>query len=297
MLKPALRTFVQACELGSFAKAAAKLYITPSAVTQQMDALERDYGVALFTRTNHGAVPTPAGQYLLEEVREMAHRSEDVRARLSAISAEDEMVCIGTSLTEKCRLLYDLWTLYSERNPACCIQMVNISAETGIPDRADMVEGLNSGVGWVREWEFFEICQVPMGVAMESAHPLARQGIIEPKALAGCQIATFRGTSCEGLSQLYRLLEQLGAELIWLDIPSPSVFWECAFQHRLLLAPMCWTDILPGLTLRPVRWTCTLPYGIFSRGNPRKQAERFLRFIMNTYTGTDPNAIIPMLTY
>lgn len=296
MLKPALRTFVQACELGSFAKAAAKLYITPSAVTQQMDALEREYGVALFTRTNHGAVPTPAGQYLFEEVREMARRSEGVRARLSAIAAEDDMVCIGTSLTEKCRLLYDLWALYSAHNPASSIQMVNISAEAGIPERADMVEGLNSGVGWMREWHFFEICRVPMGIAVESAHPLAGQSIIEPEALSGCQIATFRGTSCEGLSQLYRLLEQLGAALIWMDVPSPSVFWECAFQHRMLLAPMCWTDILPGLTLRPVRWGYTLPYGIYSRCNPRKQAEQFLRFIQDTYTGTDPNAIIPMLS-
>ena len=297
MLKPALLTFAQVCGLGSFTKAAARLYVTPSAVMQQMDALEREYGVALFTRTHQGVRPTEAGEYLLEEVRAMARRSEQVRARLNAIASEDDMVCVGTSLVEKCRLLYDLWALYSEKNPACRIQMVNISAETGIPDCADMVESLNSGIGWMRRWAFFEICRVPIGIAMENAHPLARKAVIEPADMAGQEVGTFKGTAYEGLDQLHQRLEDIGAKLIWLDEPTPSTFWECAFQHRLLLAPLCWSDILPGLTLRPARWPFVLPYGIFFRDNPRREAARFLRFIRDTYTGGDPNGIVPMLNY
>ena len=41
MLKTALKIFIQVCKSGSFTKAAAKLYVTPSAVMQQMDALWR----------------------------------------------------------------------------------------------------------------------------------------------------------------------------------------------------------------------------------------------------------------
>lgn len=297
MLKPSLVTFAQVCRCGSFTKAAEKLFITPSAVMQQMDALERDFGVKLFTRTHHGARPTPAGEYLLEEVGAMARRSEAVRERMSAISSEGDMVCVGTSLVEKCRLLYDLWALYSEANPACRIQMVNINAEAGIPDCADMVESLNSGIGWMREWDFFEICRVPIGVAMESTHPLSARAALEPSDLSGEPVGTFRGTAYEGLDQLHREMEAHGAALIWLDSPSPSTFWECAFQHRLLLAPLCWSDILPGLMLRPVRWPYTLPYGIFSRHAPRREAGRFLRFIKSTYNGSDMNGIVPMLVY
>lgn len=297
MLKPSLMTFAQVCLSGSFTKAAAALFVTPSAVMQQMDALEREYGVALFTRTHQGVRPTEAGLYLLEEVRQMSRRAEGVRARLGAIAAEDGTVCVGTSLVEKCRLLYDLWALYSQQQPACRIQMVNISAETGIPDCADMVESLNSGIGWMRQWQFFEICRVPIGIAMESAHPLSKKAIVAPEDLAGAQVGTFRGTAYEGLDQLHRSLEALGAQMIWLDNPTPSVFWECAFQHRLLLAPLCWSDILAGLTLRPVRWPFALPYGIFSRENPRKEVDAFLRFIKKTYTGSDPDGIVPMLAY
>ena len=297
MLKPTLMTFMEVCRSGSFTKAAARLFITPSAVMQQMDALEREYGAALLVRTHHGVRPTLAGAYLLEAAEELARRSREIRGRLTAIASEDDMVCVGTSLVEKCRLLYDLWALYSEKHPACRIQMVNNSAEGGIPDCADMVESLNSGVGWMRQWQFFEICRVPIGVAMEEGHPLSQKTVLEPGDMAGQQVGTFRGTRYEGLDRLHDLLKDLGAELVWLEYPTPSTFWECAFQHRLLLSPLCWSDILPGLTLRPVRWSFTLPYGLFHRDALRGEAGRFLNFIRATYAGDDPDGIVPMLNY
>ena len=175
--------------------------------------------------------------------------------------------------------------------------MVNIHTGAGIPDAVDLIESLNGGVPWMREWDFFEICRVPFGIAMENTHALAQKEILEPGDLRGHAVASFRDAAYEGSSQLYQTLEEVGAELVLMDAPSPSVFWECAFQHRLLLAPLCWSDILPGLTLRRVRWSHTLPYGIFSREQPRRAAGRFLKFIRNTYTGSDPDGIVPILTY
>ena len=81
-----------------------------------------------------------------------------------------------------------------------------------------------------------------------------------------------------------------------MDAPSPSVFWECAFQHRLLLAPLCWSDILVGLTLRPVRWDYSLPYGIFSRTATRDVAAAFLDFIHKTYNLTPASRAICQAT-
>ena len=297
VLKHALKIFAQVCESGSFTKAAARLYITPSAVMQQMDALEREYGVTLLSRSHHGVRPTEAGAYLRDEIEVLQRRSEAVRVRLNIIAAGDGVVCVGTSLLEKCRLLYDLWTLYSQKEPNCRIQMVNINHESGIPDCADLIESLNSGIGWMREWTFDEICQVPIGIALEDAHPLAQKAMLTPGDLAGQTLVTFRDTVYEGLAQLHALLDEVGAQVLWQDMPSPSVFWECAFHHRLLLAPLCWDDILPGLTLRPVRWDFALPYGIFSRPRPRDEASRFLRFIRETYAGDNPNDVVPALNY
>ena len=57
MLNHQLETFIQVAENGSFSKAAEKLYITPSAVIQQINNLEQDLQVTLLKRTRHGTQP------------------------------------------------------------------------------------------------------------------------------------------------------------------------------------------------------------------------------------------------
>lgn len=56
-----LDTFIQVAEVGSFSKAAAALYITPTAVIKQMNLLEATVGVPLFVRTHRGLTLTAAG--------------------------------------------------------------------------------------------------------------------------------------------------------------------------------------------------------------------------------------------
>ena len=49
-----LETFIVVADMGSFNKAAEALYITPPAVTKQMNLLEKDLGLTLFVRTHRG---------------------------------------------------------------------------------------------------------------------------------------------------------------------------------------------------------------------------------------------------
>ena len=57
-----LETFVKVAADGSFTKAAEGLYITPTAVMKQINALEVELAVTLFERTNHGLRLTTAGE-------------------------------------------------------------------------------------------------------------------------------------------------------------------------------------------------------------------------------------------
>ena len=59
-----LETFIVVEDLGSFNKAAEALYITPPAVTKQINLLEKDLGLKLFIRTHRGLVLTEAGKSL-----------------------------------------------------------------------------------------------------------------------------------------------------------------------------------------------------------------------------------------
>ncbi|MVA75445.1 LysR family transcriptional regulator [Auraticoccus sp. F435] len=62
-----LRAFRAVVATGSVQAAAVSLGYTPSAVSQQIAALQRETGLALFEKSGRGIVPTPAGELLAAE--------------------------------------------------------------------------------------------------------------------------------------------------------------------------------------------------------------------------------------
>lgn len=87
MLRPEhLVTLQEVLRCGSFARAANRLGYTSSAVSQQMSALEREVGVALFHRSARSIVPTEAAHTLarhstvvLTEIDRLVAAAEQVR--------------------------------------------------------------------------------------------------------------------------------------------------------------------------------------------------------------------------
>ncbi|WP_111785997.1 LysR family transcriptional regulator [Brucella pituitosa] len=68
----------------SFTRAAAKLRVSPSALSQTIRNLEERLGVRLLTRTTRSVAPTEAGERLL---RTITPRFEEIEAELAALSA------------------------------------------------------------------------------------------------------------------------------------------------------------------------------------------------------------------
>ena len=64
MYNPQLETFLHVADAGSFNKAAAERYITPTAVIKQINLLENTLGIQLFQRSHRGLTLTPAGRSL-----------------------------------------------------------------------------------------------------------------------------------------------------------------------------------------------------------------------------------------
>ena len=64
-LKP-LRAFCQTARLGSVSRAAEALYVSQPAISLQLQALERELGVALLERSGRRLVPTREGHVLYE---------------------------------------------------------------------------------------------------------------------------------------------------------------------------------------------------------------------------------------
>ncbi|WP_031549989.1 LysR family transcriptional regulator [Oribacterium sp. FC2011] len=62
---------IKIADEGSITKAAEKLFITQSALSQQLQKLEKEVGTPLFVRSKAAWAPTPEGQIYLDNAREM----------------------------------------------------------------------------------------------------------------------------------------------------------------------------------------------------------------------------------
>lgn len=78
-----LRTLLAIVQHGSFAKAADVVHITPSAVSQQVQALEQDLGTTLFERSSRPPSLTPQGSQVVEMAQNILRIIAETRTALS----------------------------------------------------------------------------------------------------------------------------------------------------------------------------------------------------------------------
>ena len=295
MLRPHLKTFLTVCETGSFNKAANALFITPSAVLQQIQTLESELDVTLFSRTRKGVVLTPEGEYLQQKGRELSRLNDEVRRELQLVGSKDRTIYIGTSIMEKCRLLYDLWVLFSAENRNCEIQMLNIDAWHRVPEKTDLIESVNSNVEWERSWNFYEICKVPFGFAVAGNHPLADRKLITCEDLKGQTVLTLNTGTSEVITEILSCLKDANISVVCHNRPEVNPLWESGFRQDVLLVPLCWKDILINTVTIPFEKEFLLPYGVFYRPKPHAAVQKFLDFIFATYGEGNAGGIVPVL--
>jgi DNA-binding transcriptional LysR family regulator len=94
-----LRVFCVVAEEGSFTAAADRLYLTQSAVSQQMAILEREVGLALLERLPRGVRLTRAGELLAERSRALLMELTGIERDLHRLVDGPRQVRLGTFST------------------------------------------------------------------------------------------------------------------------------------------------------------------------------------------------------
>ncbi|MEU4871382.1 LysR substrate-binding domain-containing protein [Streptomyces sp. NPDC021608] len=124
-----MRLFVVLSEELHFRRAAARLFITQSALSQQIRDVERRLGVALFERTSRAVALTAAGRALLPEARAAVDAVTRVR-RIAAAQARrlSGQLVVGTIGAEAAmpHTRAVLRTLL-ERHPRVAVQVVSLN--------------------------------------------------------------------------------------------------------------------------------------------------------------------------
>lgn len=94
----ALECFLLISELKNFSKAAKMLFLSPPAVTQQINALEYLLGFKLFVRSNKGVTLTEAGRDFYDDAKRIVELSTAAVAKGRALAErETNSISIGVS--------------------------------------------------------------------------------------------------------------------------------------------------------------------------------------------------------
>lgn len=118
--------FTKVVEFNSFTEAAEECFISQSAISQQIQALETDLGVELIIRENRKFSLTPAGEYFYQYGILLLNEVERLKKETRKIAGNREKrIRIGYCKSFGMQELQQALAEFSQRHPETDIQIVN----------------------------------------------------------------------------------------------------------------------------------------------------------------------------
>lgn len=291
MFNPLLTAFVCAADCGSFTKAAEKLFISPTAVMKQINALESHLELKLMDRTPQGIRLTPAGEIVYQDAKflfDYSKRSIDSAHR--AMETTSRVFRVGTSLLNPAKPFIDLWYRVGQQFPDYTLQLIpfeddhtGILAEIGaLGDKFDFLMAVCDSKLWLGRCHFLPLGRCRKMVAVSRDHRLAGRKRLSVSDLYGETLMMVK----EGDSAVNdRIRADLKRDHPAIQIEDTSQFYDisvfnrCARTGNVLLILDCWQEVHPALVSIPVDWEHSLPYGLLYALEPSKPVARFVEAV------------------
>jgi molybdate transport repressor ModE-like protein len=129
-----LRILREVAQRGSFSAAADELYLSQSAVSQQIATLEREVGMKLLDRTREGPKLTEAGRVLVSHSDAAIARLEEAERELAAIAGlEGGELRLASFPSASATLLTEAVSIFHERHPKVRLSIADAEPEESLP--------------------------------------------------------------------------------------------------------------------------------------------------------------------
>ena len=288
MFNPGLKTFVCVADRGSFAKAAEVLFISPTAVMKQINALEGHLDLKLLERTPQGVHLTSGGEIIYRDAKFLFDYSKrSIESARQAMRNSDTTFCVGTSLLNPAKPFMDLWYQASHEFPDYKLHLVSFEdTHTGILSvisklgiNFDFLVGVCDSKVWLSQCNMLPLGTYEKMCAVSREHPLAQKKRLEISDLYGQTLMMVAEGDSGANDFLRNDLRRNHPQIQIEDTPhfyDISVFNRCAETKNVLLTLECWQDVHPGLVTIPVNWDYRIPYGLLYPRNPLPDIQRFV---------------------
>ena len=282
-----LETFIKVAECGSFTKAADDLYITPTAVMKQINALEKELEVTLFDRSNHGLRITKAGEAFLQDARyilEYITRAEQ-KAREIQEGETRRSIRIGTSVMTPAKFILDVWSQIQSRMPTLKIELIpfennpvnSVEILRNLGQHIDVVAGLyDDNFLQERRCLAAHMYNKRILLAVPVSHALSAESLITPEKLKNRKVLFIRRGWNIYVDDLRDKLEASGVRTEDFEMFNISAYNRAVTENKPIITVEGWEDVHPLLKLIPVDWEDSSPFGVFYSPTPTKLVKRFV---------------------
>ncbi len=289
MYDPLLDTFLTVSDCGSFTKAADKLFISPTAVMKQINALEESMNIKLMNRTPKGIQLTEAGKMIYHDAKFIIDYSNKSVAAAKAVSTDyNTTFCVGTSLLNPAKQFMELWYKIKPNFPNYKLNLVPfeddhegiLSEIRKLGEKFDFLIGVCDSKSWMSICDFLPLGKYKKMIAVSREHRLASKECIRISDLYGETLMMVRKGDSGINDHIRNDLEAYHPKIHIEDTPlfyDMSVFNRCAKTGNVLLTIECWKDVHPGLVSIPVDWDYSIPYGLLYSSNADRDVLRFVQ--------------------
>ena len=276
-----LRLFLAVADSGSFSKAEAGSYISKQAILKQMDALEAELEVKLFSRSSQGVRLTEAGRVFYRGAQKLLEMQEKLLADCRNSALSEKVLRIGN--VEHQALLTEVTEAFALKYPDVRIQRVihpNHSGEYRVANGImDVAETFYSPVLARLPAAYTPLIDLPYKAVVRQGHPLAARRRVSLEMLRPYRTVVFRPmiqAAC--LSALQEVF--LGAEEnleLRSDVDNQvPVAFACLEGDDVLLTANYFIYHLPQAKLLPLAEGWTQEYGILYRAPAEPLVQKYV---------------------
>ena len=192
MLLKQVQYFIAVAENGSFTRAAEQLYITQSAVSQQIASLENEVGAELFYRRGHSIELTDSGRYFYREVKPLVEHLRNAVDKVADVpNSKERHLSVYYRGNAVDPIVAPILAELRARNPGMRLSLLRskrtgdtlVSLNLGEADIAILKKGPHPLVGTM---EFCSLnCYTHLACVLPANHRLAGRSVISEDDLAG----------------------------------------------------------------------------------------------------------------
>lgn len=139
MLLRQMKYFLAVADCKSFSEAAAQCFISQSAISQQIKALEDELGVELILRSNRRFTLTPAGEYFYQKAKNIVSEAENLKNSLYQMEHHK-----GQRLKLGCLNNYNV-SILSQTLKKLLAEQQNVSVSVTYGEHDELMELLRAG--------------------------------------------------------------------------------------------------------------------------------------------------------